>query len=528
MALPEEIHIYHSDSSDVQQANTPVSALSDVHQGGLRAVSLYKVLSRGGALAGPRLREEDHSCSQELAFLTFEFFISHNWQVDRWRKFLTLAIHFNMYKALASCAIVGLICAGLVIAGILPIFKIEAEIGGDMVTSYISIWCTIGSLVALLLSLTLSHDLLLCLGRQGPDVFLDKVCVDQFNDQKKWEGIHALTSYIWHADELVVVLSEKYLDRIWTVFELISFLILKPCGKISVLPVELATFIIVSACCQSFRILGELVNSYFAPVVHAENRTIVWILGGSLFLLFCSCLIVPMRRWGRVRSQLSKQMETFTFASSSCQHQADREEILSALVALAVDHKIVGEFATTEEVCKVLETRAREVIPQRMHDAISFGGLPARSLLIILMPLIASELDPIAAELSVGDMDSDQVLLHLLESLLVAFSYPWFLALLGCMTFFPPRKCWFEALILILGGLLMGGYLFAGRVIRNLHHMFQPSAAYLAVVSVLLALEVVFFACIFWPACIERLFSKGTPCSQDASQQNSKKPKSKQ
>mmetsp|Transcript_9744 Transcript_9744/g.21734 ORF Transcript_9744/g.21734 Transcript_9744/m.21734 type:complete len:81 (+) Transcript_9744:23-265(+) len=48
MALPEEIHIYHSDSSDVQQANTPVSALSDVHQGGLRAVSLYKVLSRGG------------------------------------------------------------------------------------------------------------------------------------------------------------------------------------------------------------------------------------------------------------------------------------------------------------------------------------------------------------------------------------------------------------------------------------------------------------------------------------------------
>jgi len=106
----------------------------------------------------------------------------------------------------------------------------------------------------------------------------------------------------------------------------------------------------------------------------------VWILGGSLFLLFCSCLIVPMRRWGRVRSQLSKQMETFTFASSSCQHQADREEILSALVALAVDHKIVGEFATTEEVCKVLETRAREVIPQRMHDAISFGGLPARIL----------------------------------------------------------------------------------------------------------------------------------------------------
>ena len=98
MCHVQEIHIYHSDSSDVQQANTPVSALSDVHQGGLRAVSLYKVLSRGGALAGPRLREEDHSCSQELAFLTFEFFISHNWQVDRWRKFLTLVPCLQMLQ----------------------------------------------------------------------------------------------------------------------------------------------------------------------------------------------------------------------------------------------------------------------------------------------------------------------------------------------------------------------------------------------------------------------------------------------
>ena len=104
----------------------------------------------------------------------------------------------------------------------------------------------------------------------------------------------------------------------------------------------------------------------------------VWIVGGSFFLLFGSCLMVPMRRWGRVRSQLCKQMETFTFASSSCQHQADREEILTALVTLAIDYKIVGEFATTEEVCRVLETRAKEVIPQSMHDAISFGGLPAR------------------------------------------------------------------------------------------------------------------------------------------------------
>eukprot|EP00438_Fugacium_kawagutii_P033836 Skav235845 [mRNA] locus=scaffold1931:370724:382557:- [translate_table: standard] len=89
----DKIQIDSSESSDsCAQVQTPVSALSDVHQRGLRAVSLHQVLSKGGELAGPRLRKEDHDkFSRELAILKFEYFISHNWQVERWRKFLTLA-----------------------------------------------------------------------------------------------------------------------------------------------------------------------------------------------------------------------------------------------------------------------------------------------------------------------------------------------------------------------------------------------------------------------------------------------------
>eukprot|EP00438_Fugacium_kawagutii_P033834 Skav235843 [mRNA] locus=scaffold1931:358179:370079:- [translate_table: standard] len=381
----------------------------------------------------------------------------------------TEAIHFNLYKALASCAIVGLICAGLVIAGALPVFQIEAEIGDDLVTTHISIWCTMFSLVAMMASLTLSHDLLLCLGYKGPDVFLDKVCVDQFDNAKKDEGIHALTSYLWHTDELIVVLSEKYLDRIWTVFELISFFILRPSGKIDVLPVELATFVIFAAFCQSFRVMGELANAYFAPVLHPELGAVVWLVGGALFFVFCLALVLPMRRWGRVRSRLSRQMDTFTFASSSCQQESDREEILNALTALAMEHKIVDPLASTEEVCKVLEARAREVIPQSMHQVIS-------------------ELDPIAAEIYVGDQ---HVGLHLLYALLVAFSWPWFLALLGCATSFPPQGCVLESLILSVAGLVLAAYLFAGRVVRNLAEIHAPSAGEIAGACLLLAFEVI-------------------------------------
>ena len=286
------------------------------------------------------------------------------------------ALHFNMYKAVISGAVAGLIFGALVIAGVLPVFTVEAEIGEELVTTPISVWCTLGSLVALLLALTLSHDVLLCLGREGPDVFLDKVCVDQFDDLKKEEGIHAITAYLWNSDVLVVVLSEMYLERIWTVFELVSFLVLKPYGKVHALPVDLATFTILIAVCQSLRLMGELISSYFAPVVRPGATATGWIIGSILLFLFCCAMILPIRRWGRVRSKLFHQMDTFTFASSHCQQEADRKEIMAALVNLAVEYKIVKEFQSTEEVCEILEARAREVVPKSMQEEISWGGLP--------------------------------------------------------------------------------------------------------------------------------------------------------
>jgi len=522
----DEIDACESESltSDVEidHVETPVSALSDVHQRGLRAVSLHQILRRGGKLAGPKLRKEDYSCSRELVIMQIEYFISHNWQVDRWRKFVTLATHFNMYKAVASSAAAGLILGALVIAGVLPVFMVEAEVGEDLVTTPISVWCTLGSLVALLLALTLSHDVLLCLGRQGPDVFLDKVCVDQFDDQKKQEGIHAITSYLWNSDALVVVLSEMYLERIWTVFELVSFLVLKPYGKVHALPVELATFTILMAVCQSLRIMGELINSYFAPVVHPGAMAMGWIIGSILLFLLCCAMILPVRRWGRVRSQLSQQMDTFTFASSHCQQEADREEIMGALVNLAVEHKIVKEETrSTKEVCEILEARAREVVPKSMQEEISWGGLPRGSVLIFFTPLIASELDPIVAEISMGQHDANYVFFHLLHVLLVAFSWPWFMSVVGYCLCFGRKRCLYEALIISLAGLVLGGFLFAGRVVRNLGQSVEPSGGYIAVMSLLLAFEVGLFWAILWqPACLQGL---GCPLAKAAEYKTSAK-----
>lgn len=143
------------------------------------------------------------------------------------------------------------------------------------------------------------------------------------------------------------------------------------------------------------------------------------------------------------------------------------------------------------------------------------------SLLIIFVPLLASELDPIAAEIYVGDV---HVGLHLLYVLLVAFSWPWFIALMGCATSFPPKGCVLESLILSVAGLFLAIYLFAGRVVRNRPEIHTPSAGEIAGVCLLLAFEVAFFVSIFWRPALPalcRLFHKLSP-HRDVKQKSQK------
>ncbi len=126
--------------------------------------------------------------------------------------------------------------------------------------------------------------------------------------------------------------------------------------------------------------------------------------------------------------------------------------------------------------------------------------------MIFFTPLIASELDPIVAEISMGQHDANYVLFHLLHVLLVAFSWPWFLSVIGYCLCFGRKRCFYEALIISLAGLVLGGFLFAGRVVRSLGQSVEPCGCCIALVSLLLAFEVALFWAIVWqPACLRGL-----------------------
>ena len=86
--------------------------------------------------------------------------------------------------------------------------------------------CTIVGGVVFWSILLFLHELRACAPQHL--VFFDKVCIDQSDAAAIQEGIQNITAYLKHSSTLLVLLTDVYLKKIWTVFELTEFLALKP------------------------------------------------------------------------------------------------------------------------------------------------------------------------------------------------------------------------------------------------------------------------------------------------------------
>ena len=296
------------------------------------SVSSNSVLQFLGAVLGNGNDEKKHeSIAKAFDEEQWDFFISHNWSVKRWKKFLALCLVWSGKKALICCCLSQLLCFVLISIGILPTTTSHTD-GHE-----ISIWCMGACLVAYLVVFMLVPDLSSCLGFRGYRTFLDKVCVDQSDEARKKEGIQAITAFLYHSDTLLVLFSDVYLRRLWTVFELTTFLALKPDANIVVQPVLLGPVVLYFVILRSLRI-GEI----FLMPSTLENRPSLEspTLCGIVILITVDLLgtllgAIFLRMWGRTRSNMTQQISEFAFESAECHDEADRMEILGSIKALA-------------------------------------------------------------------------------------------------------------------------------------------------------------------------------------------------
>ncbi|CAE8589863.1 unnamed protein product, partial [Polarella glacialis] len=186
----------------------------------VRAVTLQRILSRFGKYWRSS-KGSDHTFEMSHPASKINFFLSHSWMTNWKLKVLALVYYFNVKSAVLSAILVhvayvtvhGLLIEGEYMVADSYMFREDKAIRVVMSFRFMAGCFTF--LVALLLAHYSPFVKASC--------FLDKMCIEQTNQEKKDQGVKQLGAAIRYSEHLMVLWQPEYLTRVWCVFELAAF-----------------------------------------------------------------------------------------------------------------------------------------------------------------------------------------------------------------------------------------------------------------------------------------------------------------
>eukprot|EP00929_Paragymnodinium_shiwhaense_P035077 TRINITY_DN19001_c0_g1_i2.p1 TRINITY_DN19001_c0_g1~~TRINITY_DN19001_c0_g1_i2.p1 ORF type:complete len:688 (+),score=70.79 TRINITY_DN19001_c0_g1_i2:179-2242(+) len=349
----------------------------------LRATPYMSVLRSFGHIF--RSSEGD-ACSYNLSRSVNEIhaFISHNWSAPALAKFLALCLHFNMRFAMTCTLGLAIVICILTACGLLPVFDFQGAPEGHKTGIVAKIACPIVFVCAL----CGKHELYRCLGIRGDCVFLDKTCIDQTDPHEKRKGIESLPAFIERSSKIVVVYTNEYIQRLWTVYELATFLILFPEKPIVVLPTRLPIFILAS-------ILAFMIQNLLPLLPFCEELGIARLVAWQLPMVI---LGVYMRFWARSLHDMQKAVDTFSVAKAGCHLEDDRPLVVGNIASYLRSSNIVPMSMKDDQVLKVFDRHVQQIFGETIRQAIGPMGIRYRWLMVLVWVAVgAPNMDYIGA-----------------------------------------------------------------------------------------------------------------------------------
>jgi len=313
-----------------------------------------------------------------------DFFISHNWATPRMQKFSCLALHFNTEYAVMASLVVMVASAVLSHQDFLPTF--DDPFGRS------SVGCRVLGIPVFVFVLFVRHELL-CRNRWcDPIVFLDKTCIHQTNEMIKKKGIQKLSAFLIESSKMVIVYTDVYLQRLWTVYEIASYLALHPGHDIVLLPTSIAQLVLKSMAFLYLTELGLLALSVlFSPeeqaLVLAVNSAVIWpgVFGFTTL----------MRAWARDQAKIHTGMRTFLVQSAVCYDENDRQVVQGNIVAFMRKLGFADGHCSEAEALDVFNHLVRRDLVHVLASSIGRVGLPYWNTVAVIgtMALLPEGLD---------------------------------------------------------------------------------------------------------------------------------------
>ncbi|CAJ1455239.1 unnamed protein product [Effrenium voratum] len=321
-------------------------------------------------------------------------FISHNWATPRRIKFMALVFHFN-HRSASVAAAVAYVATILVVmwdssaADLVSLenlyFKSHAGTGVCVATYW--------------LCLLFWHDVkrLLCCHR-GKRVFLDRCCIHQSDEDLKQQGIEHLDVFLQLSDKMLVVYSELYTKKLWTMYELATFLPKRGPNRLVVLPTFLIRCTIIAVplvmlhCIWVQLLLYQSVEEQVSAVL-PDSRILVALLDLPLLVT----VTWAFRTWSKEERQMMENVRTFHYGDSHCLKETDRTMVYGNIARYMRDTKAVPRDASDEDALQAFNQLVKAEVPYAITRSLGGLGIPLRYLFVILMPVMTNILDYMAA-----------------------------------------------------------------------------------------------------------------------------------
>lgn len=350
----------------------------------LRATKLTEVMHCCASILAESAGSEETFALSQLVD-SIDAFLSHNWTVPRWKKFLCLILHFNLQRA---------VWAGLTV---LALVACAASLGFRMCTLVVNTpgteednfigaiehsWtCTILMAPVTLAFAAFGHEVQWLLGFRRCKVFLDKSCIDQTDDVRQQQAIKKLGAFLRCSSRMVVLYSDVYLTKLWTVYEAACFLSMHPSKRLKVVPLY-----------QPVLVFGGIAIGYMNNLIlislYSYSELAVVARASVTFLCAIAAAVV-LRRAAREKHAMYQRVEHFDLYQCVCSVEKDRPLVHQNIAVLMRGIGKVGRETSDEVALDAFNDLVRTRLYRSITNSIGHIGLQYRQVTAIFLCYLA-------------------------------------------------------------------------------------------------------------------------------------------
>lgn len=381
-ALPESFRVALTSFTRFSGELIRAVTLSDVTEG------MGEVLTRSATADG---------FQKSRPSTTIHDFVSYNWSTGRWSQYLVLAVHYNLQMATVALYLFAILVAYLTAMGWLPVFRVSQPSGTFCFFSMIA------GYAAFLVFLCFGNELRQLFPIEPRLLFLDKLCIPRADEKGMVQAIKGMPAFLECSDQMLVVYSpDVYLRRLWTVYELASFLTLhRDSSRIAMCPVFKVQRLLV---CSATILLGSLLT-YGVGAICPENslhQVIYPALEGCRTLLVFLLCFFTVRVWESEAQCAQPIINDFSVQTAKCFVEDDRALVQANICFFMRSLNKVPHTASDDTALDAFDMLVKRELPSALRTSLRQSLMHYGYILAVTSGLFLLQLDKAAARFSTG------------------------------------------------------------------------------------------------------------------------------